>query len=290
MSWASITNNQCVSRNNLQNAVNTGVFTLKNTIPADNKQITRTEAEFYVNINPIDTKLFNQLVTKIDLTTCTELPYAYTLYFDYSDGSYAAGFSTSSAACSATINSFTVYSSSSSIASGTALYVDSCGLYQLFANSSGSSIPYYRIGNEYITFANWDGTGYGYVINSVGTCSGTSAATVDWSVGAQSGGNLKVLNNVGTILIDINSSAGGSQFGTISVPFAQLPYTIRGSWVSGSGNIIKYRVCDLGNGGELFYSGAIIIGESIDYTPSPTPIYVGVYLNANNINPPICPE
>lgn len=289
MSWAGITNNQCVSRNNLQNAVNTGVFTLKNTIPADNKQITRTEAEFYVYINPIDYKLVNQLVTKIDLTTCTELPYAYTLYIQsIGDGYY--GFSTSTAACSATTTSITVYSSSSSIGVGTALYEDICGTYQLFAVASNQTDKYYKIGSEYVTFASWDGTGYGYVIDSVGTCSSTSSATIDWSVGAQSGGNLKILNNVGTTLIDINSSAGSSQFGTVSVPYAQLPYTIRGSWLSGSGNTIKYRVCDLGNGGELFYSGPITVGDYVDYTPSPTPIYVGVYLTANNVNPPVCPE
>jgi hypothetical protein len=71
MSWASIANNQCVSFNNLQDAVNTGVFTLKNSIPASTKQTTKAEADYYVNINtsygPYAAKASNQLVVKSDL-------------------------------------------------------------------------------------------------------------------------------------------------------------------------------------------------------------------------------
>ncbi len=93
---------------------------------------------------------------------------------------------------------------------------------------------------------------------------------------------------MGEQLVNVNSTAGSPQFGTVSIPYAELPYTIRGSWVSGSGNTIKYRVCDF-YGGELFYSGPITVGDYVDYTPSPTPIYVGVYLTANNVTPPVCP-
>jgi hypothetical protein len=71
MSWASIANNQTVSFNNLQDAVNTGVFTLKNSIPASTKQTTKAEADYYVNINtsygPYAAKASNQLVVKSDL-------------------------------------------------------------------------------------------------------------------------------------------------------------------------------------------------------------------------------
>lgn len=79
MSWASLANNQTVSFNNLQDAVNNGVFTLKNTIPVSNKQTTKGEAEFYVNIDPI-LKANGQLVVKSNLvanttsTTTTTLP------------------------------------------------------------------------------------------------------------------------------------------------------------------------------------------------------------------------
>jgi hypothetical protein len=71
MSWAALASNQTVSFNNLQNAVNTGVFTLKNSIPASSEQITKADADYYVNINtsygPYAAKASNQLVVKSNL-------------------------------------------------------------------------------------------------------------------------------------------------------------------------------------------------------------------------------
>jgi hypothetical protein len=71
MSWAGLASNQCVSCNNLQDAVNTSVFTLKSTIPSSTKEITRTEAESYVYINAITSKATNQLVVKSDLVAAS---------------------------------------------------------------------------------------------------------------------------------------------------------------------------------------------------------------------------
>lgn len=69
--WSGLASNQTVSFNNLQNAVNTGVFTAKTTIPAGTKQITKAEANTYVNINTsvssYASKASNQLVAKQDL-------------------------------------------------------------------------------------------------------------------------------------------------------------------------------------------------------------------------------
>ena len=50
MSWAGLANNQTVSFNNLQNAVNTGVFTALTTIPVSSEQITKSDASTYVSI------------------------------------------------------------------------------------------------------------------------------------------------------------------------------------------------------------------------------------------------
>jgi hypothetical protein len=73
MSWASLANNEAVSFNNLQNAVNTGVFTAKTTIPVSNECITKTDANTYVNINTSNpgyvAKASNQLVVKDDLSS-----------------------------------------------------------------------------------------------------------------------------------------------------------------------------------------------------------------------------
>ena len=82
MSWASLTNNQCISCNNLQDGVNNNVFTLKNAIPVSNKQVTRNEAEFYVNIQNITNRSANELVIKSDVissgstttTSTTQVP------------------------------------------------------------------------------------------------------------------------------------------------------------------------------------------------------------------------
>lgn len=66
MSWASIANNQCVSQANLQDAIATGVFVLKNAFGSTNEQVTTSEAENWVCISSIS-KLPNQLVVKSDL-------------------------------------------------------------------------------------------------------------------------------------------------------------------------------------------------------------------------------
>lgn len=72
MSWAGIAGNQTVTFNNLQDAVNTGVFTLKNSIPASQECITKSDADYYVYINTSNagyaSKASNQLVYKADLT------------------------------------------------------------------------------------------------------------------------------------------------------------------------------------------------------------------------------
>lgn len=120
------------------------------------------------------------------------------------------------------------------------------------------------------------------------TTTAGSSALLDWSVGAQSGGNLKVFSNTGTTLLDITSSAGGAQSGTLTIYSYQQPYTIRGSWISGSGNIIQYRVCD--STGEIYLSGNITASNTPEnFTPSPVPLSASVALTAQNVTPPPCP-
>jgi hypothetical protein len=71
MSWAGLANNQTISFNNLQNAVTTGVFSQKASIPVSTEQITKDDANIYVNINtsfaPYAAKASNQLVVKSNL-------------------------------------------------------------------------------------------------------------------------------------------------------------------------------------------------------------------------------
>jgi hypothetical protein len=75
MAYDFLQQNQTISFNNLQSGVDQGVFTAKTTIPSGLKQITKTEANTYVNINTslpsYAAKAANQLVTKEDLSGIT---------------------------------------------------------------------------------------------------------------------------------------------------------------------------------------------------------------------------
>jgi hypothetical protein len=104
-----------------------------------------------------------------------ELPYSYTLYYDYDDTlPVIIGVSSSTSACALVTNSITVYSSSSSIGVGTALYYDIYGTTQIQAiPSSAPSQNYYKISGNYIQFSN------NYIINLIFTCSGPVVYTID---------------------------------------------------------------------------------------------------------------
>jgi hypothetical protein len=69
--WAATANNETISFNNLQNGVDTGVLSLKAAIPVSNEQITKADANTYVNIDtsfaPYAAKASNQLVVKSNL-------------------------------------------------------------------------------------------------------------------------------------------------------------------------------------------------------------------------------
>jgi hypothetical protein len=106
MAWADLANNQAVTFNNLQNAVSTGVFLLRNTIPASNECITKADADFHVYINAFAiNKSSNQLVVKQDLTS-----YTTGIIFTPISGLYPV--SSGSASCSGTLinrNSYNVF-------------------------------------------------------------------------------------------------------------------------------------------------------------------------------------
>jgi hypothetical protein len=69
MSWAGLANNQTVSFNNLQNAVDSSIFTAAQAIPASNEQITKADALLYVYVQAIPSKSNSQLVVKSDLVS-----------------------------------------------------------------------------------------------------------------------------------------------------------------------------------------------------------------------------
>jgi len=73
MAWNDLANNQTISFNNLQDGVTTGQLSQKAPIPVSNEQITKAEANTYVNINtafaPYAAKASNQLVVKSNLSS-----------------------------------------------------------------------------------------------------------------------------------------------------------------------------------------------------------------------------
>lgn len=71
MPWNDLANNQTISFTNLKDAVDTGVFAQKITVPVSNEQITKDDANTYVWINtsffPYSSKASNQLVVKSNM-------------------------------------------------------------------------------------------------------------------------------------------------------------------------------------------------------------------------------
>lgn len=83
MSYSDLQLNQMISLNNLQSGVTQGYFLAKTSIPSGTKQITKAEANTYVNINTsfssYAAKASNQLVARQDLQGITNI-YPYTIY------------------------------------------------------------------------------------------------------------------------------------------------------------------------------------------------------------------
>jgi hypothetical protein len=152
MSWAGLANNQTVSFNNLQNAVDTSVFTVKNTIPSSNEQITKSDADFYVYIQAIPSKSNNQLVVKSNLTA--ETINSVTIWFNNiqdGDPPYPYGYIDAGTACSQGGNSgaFATVYYTGILGDGTVLYNDS-GLTQNFGYAG--SIFWYWINFHKFTY------------------------------------------------------------------------------------------------------------------------------------------
>lgn len=145
----------------------------------------------------------------------------------------------------------------------------------------------------------------GGTVNSTGTCTNsypwyvsapeptpmpTSTATqssrIYWGLKQGSASGLIIESASGGQLLN-ETSSGVYRSGYIDVSLSDLPYTVIGRWNSGSGNIVRYNICDV-YGNEIFLSGPIDLNaseESHQVSPTPTEIYVNV-VGQNEI--PIC--
>jgi hypothetical protein len=115
---------------------------------------------------------------------------------------------------------------------------------------------------------------------------------IDWVTGPKGAGagELEIRNSAGTVVLS-EITTPSQKSGSIYISTSLVPFSVTGSWSAGSGNIIRYRVCDIYNGGELFYSGDIdIITGSESYLASPTSYQTQVWLTSGASNtPPVCP-
>ena len=145
----------------------------------------------------------------------------------------------------------------------------------------------------------------GGTVNSTGTCTNsypwyvapeptptataTSTYRINWFLDGGSSSGLEIQSASSAVLLS-ESSAGIDRSGYIDVSPSDLPYTVIGRWNSGSGNIVRYRICDTGNGGEIFASGPIdLMSMEEPYTVSPTPNEITVNVVGQGNTPMSCP-
>jgi len=136
-----------------------------------------------------------------------------------------------------------------------------------------------------------DGTGeYATIEECIASCGASPVLRIDWNVGNQNGGQLIIYNSSMVEILNITSTSSTPQNGTIYPLVSETPYTVRGQWVSGSGNIVRYNVCNGIDGTLEFSSGVIDITTTYeDYLVSPTPVHTIIHLRAQNVPVPSCP-
>ena len=136
MAYSDLEFNQTISFNNLQSGVTQGFFTAKTAIPTSAKQITKTEANTYVNINTAlptyAAKASNQLVTKDDLSGITST-YPYAMY----GVAGTAGYKSTDGG-----NTFTALSGLTSAYTWTSIAGDSTGTYIAVVSPSANLTVY----------------------------------------------------------------------------------------------------------------------------------------------------
>lgn len=156
---------------------------------------------------------------------------------------------------------------------------------RLYLSSSLELAPdgYYSYGGKWYKIGNGDCCGWndGTFMSSGSCATGSSEiAVINWTVGPKNAGSgiLEIKDKNGSTLL-YKQTTPGTQTGTLNVSSSLLPVSITGSWDAGSGNIVRYRICD--DVSSIFYSGDIdqTIG-SVTYLLQPTPLYSTVYLTS----------
>ena len=113
---------------------------------------------------------------------------------------------------------------------------------------------------------------------------------LDWRLNGVAGGRLKITDGDSAIILNINSIAGEVQSGILYLtPSAASSVTFLGENIGTFP--VKFRVCDVTNGVQLFYSDAITSGNS-QSAPSSGGYSLSLHCSVNlsvNAEPLICP-
>ena len=167
---------------------------------------------------------------------------------------------------------------------------------RLYLSSSLELAPdgYYTSGGVWYKVGNGDCCGWndGTFLESGSCTPPPSVATINWITGTKGAGAgvLEIRDNAGNVLLNEQTSTV-IKSGTLSIPLSSLPYSVTGSWDAGSENVVRYRICDISNGSEIFYSGDINITlGSVVYLVAPTPLETRVHLTSGVTSYPLdCP-
>jgi hypothetical protein len=116
-------------------------------------------------------------------------------------------------------------------------------------------------------------------------------ARVDWALYQYAGARIVVSDVNSSELLNETSTNASTRTGTIYVPTNKLPYTVTVYWNTGSGNVVHYGICDIGNTSVyLETSGGIdTLTQSESTLLSPTPNHILVNVKGQNQPPPMCP-
>lgn len=211
---------------------------------------------YYVtNSSPFSTYTSNRCPPYQSIIAATPLSYSYTLYFDYNDGpENVVGFNTGAIACSDSINSMTVYSNSSTISVGMAIYYDLYGTQPMNAVAYTSpNQTFFKMNGNYVTFEpSAPEMGAGNVVHSVDTCAPTGYI-IDWSFsqGAQSGDFSILVDGVQVVYTTVTNSGqitvpSGSYVGTSVGAGAQSLLTAEACLTVTDGITTLYNNCSQG--------------------------------------------
>jgi hypothetical protein len=114
-------------------------------------------------------------------------------------------------------------------------------------------------------------------------------AVIYWRTlgGGGGGGELEIRDVSNTLLLS-NTTANIAFSGSLTVTAGQLPISVKGSWTAGSGNIVRYRICDGNPGSEIYASPDIDVAMGSDtYVLSPTPLLMYVHLTSGPTKHPV---